>query len=91
MLQYDLNTGNRQFYKFFVAQINLLSAMCRGDNTVVINTLQSLPETKTFGVELDFELIMTAIKDSKLRTSHPEVIVSFIELFKGKYPRRWVS
>ena len=50
---------------------------------MVIKTLQGLPETKTFGVELNFELIMTAIRDSKLRTSHPEIVAAFIEFLKG--------
>ena len=66
-----------------MAQIELLTAMCRGDNRMVIETLLRFSETKTFGVELNFQLIMTAIKDKKLRASHPKVVAAFIELMKG--------
>ena len=81
--QYDLTSGSRKFHKFFVAQINLLAAMCKGDNHLVIETLQRMPETKTFGVELNFELIMSAIRDDNLRTAHPQIVSAFIELLKG--------
>lgn len=50
---------------------------------MVIEALQCFPETKTFGVELTFQLIMTAIKDKKLRASHPQIVAAFIELMKG--------
>ena len=58
--------------------------MCRGDNTTVIQTLQGLPQTKTFGVEINFGLIMNVIQDTDLRSSHPSIVAAFVELLKGK-------
>ena len=76
--------GDKDFYKFFVAQINLLAAMCRGNNVKVIETLQSTTEL-TFGVKIDFELVMSAIIDYKLRLSQPELVATLIELLKGLF------
>lgn len=69
-----------------MAQINLLAAMCRGNNVAVIETLQSSPGTSTFGVEISFEVVMCAISDNKLRASYPEKVAAFIELLKGIPP-----
>ena len=52
---------------------------------MVINTLQGHPQTQTFGVKLDFELIMSAIRNPDLRTAHPKIVAVFIELLKGTY------
>ena len=68
--------------EYFVAEINLLAAMCKGDNTTVIQTLQ-FEGSMTFGVRINFELIMSATIDHKLRMSHPQLVAALIELFKG--------
>lgn len=84
--QDDLNKGSPEFLQFFVAQVNLFAAMCRGNNTEVIRTLQHDELTfgvKSFGVRITFELIMCATIDYKLRKSYPTLVASLIELFKG--------
>ena len=58
--------------------------MCRGDNKEVITTLQGDPGTQSIGVELDFDLIMSAVRDNKLTTSHPKLRALLLELLKGK-------
>ena len=68
------------FHKFFVAQISLLVAMCKG-NVKIIETLQS--DSKVFGVKIDFELVMSAIIDQNLRASYPALVAALIELLKG--------
>ena len=83
-MQRDLNMGDQSFYRFFIAQINLLAAMCRGNNIKVIEALQSTTEL-TFGVKIDFELVMGAIIDCKLRMSQPQLVATLIELLKGLF------
>ena len=83
VIQRDLNDGSQQFHKFLVAQINLLAAMCRGNNTGIIASLQS--DGNIFGVKIDFELVMSAIIDHKLRKSYPNLTAALIELLKGEF------
>lgn len=64
-----------------MAQINLLAAMCRGNNTAIIRTLQS--DETAFGVKVDFELVMSAIIDHRLRMSYPSLVAALVELLKG--------
>ena len=54
--------------------------MCRGDNVSVMHTIQHGEE---IGVQIDFDLIISAIKDKKIRTSYPLLRAVFIELMKG--------
>lgn len=78
-----MNEGSEEFLKYFVAQINLLAAMCRGDNGTVMQALQS-DNRNYFGVRINFELVITAIIDHKLRKSYPELVTAVIELLKGR-------
>ena len=55
--------------------------MCRGNNVKIIETLQS--DSKVFGVKIDFELVMSAIIDKRLRASYPALVSALIELLKG--------
>lgn len=80
--QHDLNQGKEDFLKYFAAEVNLLAAMCSGNNEEVIKALQS--EITAFGVTLSFELVMTAVIDHKLRKDRPELVAALIELFKGR-------
>ena len=74
-----LNVGSKEFHNFFLAQLQLLAAMCRGNNTEVIDALLS----RKIGVEINFELIMCAITNKSLRASYPKTVAAFIELMKG--------
>ncbi len=76
-----MNKGKEDFLKYFAAEVNLLAAMCRGNNTSVMHALQS--DIMAFGVTINFELVMTAIIDHELRRKHPELVAALIELFEG--------
>jgi hypothetical protein len=84
--QYEISRGGKQFHKFMVAQIQLLMVMCKGNNTRVIDVLKQQPNTKSIGVQMDFSLIMSAVKDSKIKTSHPKLRAALVDLLKGESP-----
>ena len=79
-----MKRGSDQLHKFLVAQLNLLVQMCKGENTKVIRVLQGALDTQTFGVEIDFTLVMSAIKDKTMKERYSELRAVFIEILKGE-------
>lgn len=65
--------------------------MCRGNNTTVLNVLQGLQGTRTFGVHINFSLIMTAIDDEKIKHYYPKLRAALVDLLKGGYNNYLVS
>lgn len=64
-----------------VAQLNLLIQMCNGSNARVIEALQD----GSIGIQMDFNLMMCAMKDSVISDSYPLLRAAFVELLKGGY------
>ena len=73
-----------------MAQINLMTQMCKGDNTQVINVLQGVQGLQTFGVYINFQFIMSAMDDKYMKRSYPKLRSALLELLKGKYVRIFI-
>ena len=58
--------------------------MCKGDNLKVIQTLRNGLGAQSIGVNIDFNLIMAALEDEKVKASYPKLKALFIELLNGK-------
>ncbi len=59
--------------------------MCKNNNKYVIEVLQDSPGTKSFGVRIQFSLLMSAIEDEKLKNKDPKMRAKLVELLKGMY------
>ena len=72
---------------FILSQLHLLVAMCRGNNQEVIAALQGAPGTQSMGIQLNFQFIMSAISDKKLRLLRPQLRAVLVELLRGMPPQ----
>ena len=55
--------------------------MCNGCNARVIQALQD----GSVGIQMDFNLMVCAIRDSTVSDMYPMLRAAFVELLKGEY------
>ena len=82
----NLSTLPQHSQELFLAQLGFLWRLCQ-KNQDVIEVLKDPARTKSIGVNLTFEMMITALRDPELRRRQPNITAMLVMLVQGKYIR----